>query len=96
MAGMIALVKLTAHGALYAMNRRKGNRAFAPAGSLGRWTVQALLSVVRLIATYSIEPEVIDHYSRHPISILIPLAGACESRCHDLGYREGAKRSLRS
>jgi cytochrome bd ubiquinol oxidase subunit II len=38
------------------------------------WPIQVLLTIVSLIATYSIKPEVMDNYREHPIGILIPLA----------------------
>ena len=74
MAGVIALVTLTAHGALYVATKTEAElnaRARKVASTL--WPVQALLTVVSLIATYAIKPEVMTNYREHPIGFLVPL-----------------------
>jgi cytochrome d ubiquinol oxidase subunit II len=74
MAGVIALVTLTAHGALYVATKTEGElnvRARRVASVL--WPVQVLLTVVSLFATYSIKQQVMDNYRQHPIGLLIPL-----------------------
>ncbi len=75
MAGVIALVTLTAHGALYVVTKTEGElslRARRVAQVL--WPIQLLLTIVSLIATYSIKPEVMNNYREHPIGVLIPLS----------------------
>jgi len=74
MTGVIALVTLTAHGALYVamkteneVNRRARNIA------LVLWPIQALLTIVSLIATYLIKPQILQNYRTHPIGFLIPI-----------------------
>jgi cytochrome bd ubiquinol oxidase subunit II len=75
MAGVIALVTLTAHGALYVVTKTEGELNLrARRVALVIWPIQGLLTVVSLIATYSIKPQVMDNYARHPSGILIPLA----------------------
>jgi len=77
MAGVVALVTLTAHGALYVVTKTEGDLNLrARRVALGAWPVQVLLTVVSLIATYSIKPQVMDNYREHPIGMLIPLAVA--------------------
>lgn len=72
--GVIALVTLTTHGALYIsvktedeLNRRTRKVA------LWTWPVQLLLTVVGLIATVSIRPTVLDNYKHHAIGFVIPV-----------------------
>ena len=74
MAGVIALVTLTAHGALYVVTKTEGDlntRARRVAQVL--WPVQVLLTIVSLIATYSIKPQIMDNYRQHPVGVLVPL-----------------------
>ena len=74
MAGVIALVTLTAHGALYVVTKTEGELNLrARAVALTMWPIQLLLTIVSLIATYSIKPLVMNNYREHPIGILIPL-----------------------
>ena len=74
MAGVIALVTLTAHGALYIAIKTENDlslRARGVAVVLG--PVQLLLTCVGLVATYFVRPQVIDNYRAYPIGILVPL-----------------------
>jgi cytochrome d ubiquinol oxidase subunit II len=75
MAGVIALVTLTAHGALYVVTKTEGelNRRARKAALL-MWPIQLLLTVISLIATYAIRPQIMDNYRGHLIGTLIPLA----------------------
>jgi cytochrome bd ubiquinol oxidase subunit II len=75
MAGVIALVTLTAHGALYVVTKTEGDLNLrARRVALVLWPIQLLLTIVSLIATNSIKPEVMNNYRGHPAGILIPLA----------------------
>ena len=72
--GVIALVTLTAHGALYIavktegeLNRRARNIA------LWAWPLQLILTVVGLIATCYVQPAVLENYKHHAIGFLIPV-----------------------
>ena len=74
MAGAIALVTLTVHGALYVVTKTEGELNLrARKVALHMWPVQALLTIVSLIATYAIKPQVMDNYRAHPIAMVIPL-----------------------
>jgi len=74
MAGVIALVTLTAHGALYVVTKTEGEvNVRARKIALLMWPIQLLLTIVSLIATYSIKPQVMDNYRQHPIGLLVPL-----------------------
>jgi cytochrome bd ubiquinol oxidase subunit II len=73
--GVIALVTLTAHGSLYVVTKTEGELSLrARRVAVIMWPIQALLTIVSLIATYSIKPQVMDNYREHPIGMLIPLA----------------------
>jgi cytochrome d ubiquinol oxidase subunit II len=72
--GVIALVTLTAHGALYVAVKTEGdlNRR-ARLTAQWAWPLQLLLTVVGLVATVSIRPSVLDNYKLHAIGFLIPV-----------------------
>ena len=72
--GVIALVTLTAHGALYIavkteneLNQRVRNVA------LWAWPMQLVLTIVGLIATLYVRPTVLDNYQQHGVGYLIPV-----------------------
>jgi cytochrome d ubiquinol oxidase subunit II len=78
--GAIALVTLTAHGSLYVATKTENdlNRR-ARAVAMWAWPLQLLLTVVGLIATVSIRPDlpgnpgVLYNYKHHVIGFLIPV-----------------------
>ena len=72
--GVIALVTLTAHGALYIVTKTEGdlNRR-ARTTAMWAWPVQLLLTVIGLIATVSIRPGVLGNYRHHAIGFAIPV-----------------------
>jgi cytochrome bd ubiquinol oxidase subunit II len=73
MAGVIALVTLTVHGALYVAVKTEGElNQRARKIALSLWPVQVLLTIVSLIATCWIRPEVLNNYRQHPIGYLVP------------------------
>jgi cytochrome d ubiquinol oxidase subunit II len=76
-AGVVALVTLTVHGALYVVTKTEGDlnlRARQVATWL--WPVQVLLTLVSLAATYYVKPEVMNNYREHPIGLLVPVVVA--------------------
>jgi cytochrome bd ubiquinol oxidase subunit II len=74
MAGVIALVTLTAHGALYVITKTEGDvNQRARKVALVMWPIQLLLTILSLIATYLIKPDILDNYRTHPIGFLVPL-----------------------
>lgn len=72
--GVIALVTLTVHGALYIATKAEGdlNRHVLTIAKRV-WPVQMILTVVGLIATVSIRPGVLDNYKHHAIGFIIPV-----------------------
>jgi cytochrome bd ubiquinol oxidase subunit II len=74
MAGVVALVTLTTHGSLYVVTKTEGDIARrARSIVLGLCPVQLLLTVLSLIATYYIRPQVMDNYRNYPIGLLVPV-----------------------
>ena len=71
--GVIALVTLTAHGSLYVAIKTEGDlNQRARRVALWAWPLQVVLTVVGLVATIYIRPNVLDNYKQHPIGFLIP------------------------
>jgi cytochrome bd ubiquinol oxidase subunit II len=74
MCGIIALVTLTAHGALYVANKTEGDlNARCRASASRLWPVQLLLTLVSLIATVWLRPELLSNYKTYPVGWLIPI-----------------------
>jgi len=75
MAGVVALVTLSVHGALYVALKADGEvnrRAREVAVML--WPLQLLLTFVSLVATYFVRPQVMDNYRIYPAGFLVPIA----------------------
>ncbi|HEX4425088.1 MAG TPA: cytochrome d ubiquinol oxidase subunit II [Terriglobales bacterium] len=75
LAGVIALVTLTVHGALYVAIKTEndlGKRARGVAIIL--WPVQFFLTCISLLATYFVRPHLLHNYGEHPIGVLVPIA----------------------
>ena len=74
MAGVVALVTLTVHGALYiAMKTEDVLSRRARTIAVLAWPAQFFLTCFSLAATYFIRPHVADNYVAHPIGFLIPI-----------------------
>ena len=74
LAGVVALVTLTVHGALYiAIKTENDLSSRARATAIMLWPVQFFLTCFSFVATYFIRPSAIDNYREHPIGLLIPL-----------------------
>ena len=72
-AGLVALVALTIHGANYVATKTSGDlnlRARRVAARL--WPVLLLLTLISLWATLAIRPEVLANYRRYPVLFTIP------------------------
>jgi cytochrome d ubiquinol oxidase subunit II len=76
-AGLLALVALTLHGALYVALKTPGEMNLR-AKRLARllWPALVVLTLVSLWATVSVRPEVLDNYKHIPILFLVPIAVA--------------------
>ena len=74
MAGVVALVTLTIHGSLYVVTKTEGDIAQRARGiALGLWPVQLLLTLLSLVATYYVRPQVMDNYRNYPVGLLVPV-----------------------
>jgi cytochrome bd ubiquinol oxidase subunit II len=74
MAGVVALVTLTAHGALYVALKTDGELGRrARSIATGVWPVQLALTLVSLVATWFVRPSIKENYLAYPIGFLIPI-----------------------
>jgi len=74
MAGVVALVTLTAHGALYVTLKTDGELSERARGIARTvWPVQMGLTVLSLGATWFVRPSIKTNYLAYPIGFLIPL-----------------------
>jgi cytochrome bd ubiquinol oxidase subunit II len=74
MAGVVALVTLTAHGALYVTLKTDGdlgNSAKKVASFV--WPLQLALTLISLVATWFVQPAIKTNYVAYPIGFLIPI-----------------------
>ena len=74
MAGVVALVTLTVHGAFYIAVKTENDLSGRARGTaIALWPVLFVLTGVSLAATYYARPEVMDNYRHHPVGLLVPL-----------------------
>ncbi|MGI8990222.1 MAG: cytochrome d ubiquinol oxidase subunit II [Bryobacteraceae bacterium] len=74
LAGVVALVALTLHGALYIAMKTPGElsaRSRKLASLL--WPALVVVTLLSLFASLSIRPELLDNYVNHPVGFVIPL-----------------------
>jgi cytochrome d ubiquinol oxidase subunit II len=97
-AGLVALVALTIHGAYYVAVKTSGDlnqRARRVAARL--WPALALLTLISLWATLSIRPDALNNYRRYPVLFVVPVAVALSLTAMFLhGRRENDKAAFLS
>jgi len=72
--GVIALVTLTAHGALYVAVKSEAELNLRVRRiAMWAWPLQLMLTIVGLVATVYIRPAVLENYRQHPAGFVIPL-----------------------
>lgn len=72
--GVMALVTLTVHGALYIATKSEGELSERARKTASRvWPLQLFLTVIGLVATVSIRRGVLDNYKAHAIGFAIPI-----------------------
>jgi cytochrome d ubiquinol oxidase subunit II len=77
LAGVIALVTLTVHGALYVAIKTENDLSRRARGvAIILWPVQFFLTCISLLATYFVRPHLLHNYGEHPIGVLVPIAVA--------------------
>jgi cytochrome d ubiquinol oxidase subunit II len=72
--GLVALVALSVHGALYLALKTEG-ALYARARKLAAtlWGVLVLLTVMSLVATIAVRPQSLENYRHFPVAFLIPI-----------------------
>jgi len=71
---VLALVTLTAHGSYYVALKTDADLGRRARGfALLCWPLQFFLTVISLVATYFIRPDIMTNYAKHPIGILVPI-----------------------
>ncbi|HSM85203.1 MAG TPA: cytochrome d ubiquinol oxidase subunit II, partial [Candidatus Limnocylindrales bacterium] len=76
-AGVVALVALTIHGAHYVAMKTTGvlhERMRRIAAAL--WPALVLMTIVSLVATLAIRPELLTNYRQYPVLYVVPVAVA--------------------
>lgn len=74
MAGVVALVTLTAHGALYVTLKTDGDLNRRARGlAVSVWPFQLALTLLSLVATWFVRPSIKENYQAFPIGFLIPI-----------------------
>ncbi len=74
MAGVMALITFTAHGALYVTLKTDGEvsqRARRIATAV--WPLQLALTLISLVATWFVRPAIKENYLAYPVGFLIPV-----------------------
>jgi len=71
--GVMALVVLTVHGALYIAVKSEGELNRRSRGiAMWLWPLEVILTVGALLATLSIRPGILENYKQHPVGFLVP------------------------
>jgi cytochrome bd ubiquinol oxidase subunit II len=74
MAGVVALVTLTVHGALYVTLKTDGELGQrARRAAIVVWPAQLALTLSSLVATWFVRPSIKENYLVYPIGFLIPI-----------------------
>src|SRR5579859_1578066 len=93
-AGVVALVALTLHGANYVALKTSGDlnlRARRVATSL--WPGLVVVTLASLVATLFIHPELLNNYKKFPIFFLIPLGVAASLAAMLVFRKKGADKA---
>lgn len=74
LAGVVALVTLASHGALYVATKTEGevNRRARRIAAYA-WPALLVVTFLSLIATMYVRPEMLTNYRAHPVALLIPV-----------------------
>jgi cytochrome bd ubiquinol oxidase subunit II len=90
LAGVVALVTLTAHGALYVALKTDGELGGrARKLALTVWPLQLALTLVSLVATWFVRPSIKENYLAYPIGFLIPLVAFASLGLMFVAIRKG-------
>lgn len=73
-AGVVALVTLTAHGALYVTLKTDGELGQrARRAAIAVWPLQLALTLISLVVTWFVRPSIKENYLAYPVGFLIPI-----------------------
>jgi cytochrome bd ubiquinol oxidase subunit II len=93
LAGAVALIALTVHGANYLALKTEGDLGRRSRGAArGLWPLLAALTLASCIATLLVHPRVTANYISHPVGFLIPLLVAVSLAVMFLAQRAGNDR----
>jgi cytochrome d ubiquinol oxidase subunit II len=74
MSGVVALVTLTVHGALYVAIKTDGDLSKRARGmAIVLWPAQFFLTCFSLVMTYFARPHLMNNYETYPAGVLIPI-----------------------
>lgn len=89
-AGVVALVALTIHGAHYVAIKTSGDLNLRARGVAARlWPVLVLVTLISLWATLAIRPAVLSNYRKYPALFVVPVAVALSLLAMFLHRRRG-------
>lgn len=72
--GLVALIALAVHGALYLAMKATGDlHERARRFSQQAWIALCIITGISLIATILVRPDTLEHYTLHPVSFAIPV-----------------------
>ena len=72
--GLVALVALTMHGALWLTIKTSGELARRARSIVAPlWVVLGVLTIVSLMATVAVRPETLDNYFNYPFTFVVPV-----------------------
>src|SRR5262249_27853852 len=93
LAGVVALVTLAIHGALYVAVKTDGDvNARSRKAVLFLWPVLVIVTLASLAATSLVHPEVLANYKAYPVGILIPIAVVASLSVIFRGTRAGKEK----
>jgi len=73
-AGLVALVALASHGAIYLATKTEDEvHARAHRIAIAAWPLLLVLTLISLIATIRIRPELGANYRAHPVALIVPI-----------------------
>ena len=93
-AGLVAAVALTVHGANYVALKTQGDLNLRGRRlGMALWPALLVLTLVSLWATLSIRPELLANFEKFPILFVVPLAVAASLVCMFLFQRKSAEKA---
>lgn len=93
-AGLVAAIALTIHGANYVALKTQGDLNLrARRLAMALWPALLVLTLVSLWATLSIRPELLTNFEKFPVLFVVPLVVAASLVCMFLFQRKSAEKA---